>query len=87
MTDLANAAVTIATKAAGQYLKTHDLVADPATLDACLRSWCKIKIGEAIADAKAAIECNMPQVAESTFAATMSLAGIEAAKEAGFPKS
>jgi len=82
MDALADAAVVIAARGARQYLDVHKLKADPAALTACLKSWVKIKFPEALNDAKAAISAGMHAVAEQTFAATMRLAGIEAAKEA-----
>lgn len=85
MDKLADAAVMIAAQGARQYLDVHRLKADPAALTACLKSWVKAKFPEALNDAKAAISAGMAQMAEATFAATMKLAGIEAAKEAARP--
>lgn len=85
MDALADAAVMMAARGARQYLDTHKLTADPAALTACLKSWVKIKFPEALKDAKDAISAGMHQMAEATFAATMKLAGIEAAKEAARP--
>jgi len=81
--NLVTAACNLAMRGAGEYLRAHNLTADPTSLSACLRSWVKIKLPEALRDAREAIECNMHQAAEATFAATMVQAGIEAAKEAG----
>ena len=85
MDALADAAVMMAARGARQYLDTHKLTADPAALTACLKSWVKAKFPEALKDAKDAISAGMHAVAEQTFAATMRLAGIEAAKEAARP--
>ena len=74
-----------AMRAAVEYLRVHSLKADVDALLECLRSWCRIKLDEALRDAKEAIACNMMQVAMATFKATAAQAGIEAAKEAGFP--
>lgn len=82
---LGGAAAQIAMKAAAEYLHQHKLTAAPEALEGCLRSWCRIKFPEAMADAKAALDAHMDDIATQTFAATMALAGIEAAKEAGFP--
>jgi hypothetical protein len=82
MESLADAAVMMAARAARQYLDVHKLSADPGALTSCLKSWVKIKFPEALKDAKDAIAAGMHAVAEQTFAATMRLAGIEAAKEA-----
>ena len=83
---LADVAVQIAAQAARQYLSRHNLRADPSALRATLASWIKIKLPEALKDAREALDAGMGSVAESTFKATMASAGIEAAKEAGFPK-
>lgn len=77
----------IAAKAALDYLQTHGLEADRAALVECVMSWIKAKLPEAINDALDAFSVpGMERVGEATFAATMMQAGIEAAKEAGFPK-
>lgn len=80
---LIDAACRIAAKGAMEYLRVNHLTADNDVLSACLKSWVKAKWDEAMHDAKEALEANMGQVAESTFAAAMLQAGIEAAKEAG----
>jgi hypothetical protein len=85
MDDLGKAAATIAMRAAAEYLSAHGLKADTDDLTACLRSWIKAKLPEALADAKAALDCGMTEIATQTFGVTIALAGIEAAKEAGFP--
>lgn len=82
---LGKVAAEVAMGAAILYLKQHNLDADTGALAECLRTWCRIKLPEALRDAKEAIAAHMPQAAEATFRATMALAGIEAAKEAGFP--
>lgn len=74
-----------AMRAAAEYLRAHSLQADTRALCECIRSWIKIKLPEALRDAKEALDAGMGQVAETTFRASMALAGIEAAKEAGFP--
>jgi len=83
---LGGVAAEAAMRSAAEYLLHHDLTAEPSALCACLRSWIKIKLDEALRDAKQALEAHMPGAAEATFLASMRLAGIEAAKEAGFPK-
>jgi hypothetical protein len=75
----------IAIQGARDYLTTHGLTADNAKLAACLSSWMKIKFFEAMADAKAALDCGMTAVAMQTFSLTMRQAGIEAAREASNP--
>jgi hypothetical protein len=82
---LGDAAVACVLAGCREYLTKHNLTADPETLAACCRSWAKIKLPEALRDAKEAMACGMTQVAEQTFKATMVQAGIEAAKEAGVP--
>ena len=77
--------VVTAYKAANEYLTANSLKADAEALRLCIKSWCKIKLPEAIADAKSAFECGMDQIGTQTFLASFALAGIEAAKEAGQP--
>jgi len=77
--------VEIATQAAMRYLETHNLAADPDALASCLSSWVRTKLPEALSDAKEALEAGLTEYAELTYNATIVLAGIEAAKEAGFP--
>jgi hypothetical protein len=75
-----------AVRGAQQYLAAHHLKADSAALSACIMSWIKAKLPEAVNDAMDAFKIpGMEKIAEATFAATMVQAGIEAAKEAGFP--
>ena len=81
MTELIEVASRMAATGAREYLAAHKLQTEPNALAACLKSWIKIKLPEALADAKEALACHMGQVAEATFAATMMQAGIEAAKE------
>ena len=69
------------------YLVEHELQADNDALFACIKSWCKIKLPEAITDARAAYDRGMNQWGDKTFTATFVLAGIEAAKEVGMPTS
>jgi hypothetical protein len=85
-TTLADVAIQYVLRGAAQYLATHKLTATDSALAACCRAWAKIKLPEAMADAKEALACNMGSVAEMTFAASMTAAGIEAAKECGFPQ-
>jgi hypothetical protein len=69
-----------------EYLSRNNLkVVSPEALAECLHSWVKIKLPEALRDAKEALACNMGKVAEVTFASSMIQAGIEAAKEASIP--
>ncbi|MBC8868618.1 MAG: hypothetical protein H8E44_04340 [Planctomycetes bacterium] len=83
---LGTIAAKVAMRAAAEYVRVNDLkVLDYEAATACLKTWCKIKLPQALADAKAAIECNMHQIAEATFKATMAEAGIEAAKEFAWP--
>jgi hypothetical protein len=87
MNPLVEAACQVAMRAAASYLQAHNLRADDSALAACLRSHCKIALPAALHDAKEALDCGMGQAAEATFRASMALAGIEAAKEAGQPMS
>lgn len=81
----AQEAVTVAIRAAGEYLRAHNLKADNEALAACLRSWVKIKLPEALRDCKEAFDCGMTQIGIATFKASLAQAGIEAAKECGMP--
>jgi hypothetical protein len=79
---LATTAANIAARAAAEYLRQNNLTVDLDRLSACLKTQCKARIMEAIRDAKEALDANMAQAAQMTVAASMALAGIEAAKEA-----
>jgi hypothetical protein len=83
--ELAATACRIASQGAIEYLRVHGLTADMTALSECIRSWVKIKLPDALGDAREALACGMGHVAEQTFAASMMLAGIEAAKEASNP--
>src|SRR5260221_5393715 len=86
MKDLADAAIRMVIQGAKQYLEAHKLqpVSNEALAECC-KSWCKINLPEALADAKEAFACHMDRIAITTFQATMMGAGIEAAKEASVP--
>ena len=77
----------IAAQAAMRYLETHNLWADPDALASCLASWVRAKLPEALRDAKEALDAGLAEYAGMTYEATIVLAGIEAAKEAGFAAS
>ena len=77
----------IAAQAAMRYLETHNLAASPDALASCLTSWVRAKLPEALRDAREAVEAGMYEYGQITYQATMALAGIEAAKEAGFAAS
>ncbi len=62
------------------------LYAHPMALRSCLTSMVVIRLPQALQEAKETLDVHMDQVAEQTFAASMVLAGIEAAKEVGFPR-
>ena len=70
-----------------RYLETHNLTASPDTLASCLTSWVRAKLPEALRDAQEAVDAGLSEYGELTYKATIALAGIEAAKEAGFPAS
>ena len=74
-----------AMRSAANYLHQHKMTANVDALLECLRSWCKIQLPRALDDAKKAADCGMDEAAIATFTASMAIAGIEAAKEAGFP--
>jgi len=84
--NLGTLAAETAMRAAAEYVRANGLkVLDYEAATACIRSWCKIKLPEALAAAKAALDCHMDKVAEMTFKAIMAEAGIEAAKEFAWP--
>lgn len=84
MNDLAKVAMAAAQRAAVEWLRVHNQKADADALAECLAAMVKIRMPAALHDARQALECNMGKVAERTFLASMALAGIEAAKEAGY---
>jgi len=86
METLASVAVSTALKSAIRYMDVHNLDAVPEALSACIRSWVKIKLPEALRDAKQALDANMGNAAKQTFLLSMAQAGIEAAKEATHPR-
>lgn len=63
------------------YLKAHDLTADCGELSESLRRHVKACLDGALADIRDAAECGMHAIGVATFAASMRLAGIAAAKE------
>jgi hypothetical protein len=82
-TDLARVSEQIAAKAALEYLNAHSLKADTAILADCLNARIKAALPEAIRDAREAFRVpGMGKIADATFAASMALAGIAAAREA-----
>lgn len=79
---LVDAAVTIGTRAAAEWFRSHpEARRDDAAFAECLRANLKIRLPEALRDAKEAMDAGMSKIAETTFAATIALAGIDAAKE------
>lgn len=83
---LARTAVAAATKAAGIYLRQHNMEPDYDVLSERLRFHVKKDLDQAIVDSRDAIACGMQDAAMQTFLASMYLAGIKAAKETGTPK-
>jgi hypothetical protein len=84
--ELARIASETAMRAAAKYLAQRSLQAEGSVLCECIRAWVRIKLPEAFADAKRALEVGMGEAAQATFLASMAQAGIEAAKEVGEPK-
>lgn len=82
---LADAALTIAIRCSQEYMQRNRLTADPAALRECLAANVKLRLPEAIRDAREAFACHMQQVGVATFSATLTLAGIDAAKECALP--
>ena len=84
MSSLTKAAVTIAMKGAAEWANKNDIIIGDAGLDRLLellRLEVREALPEAYDDAKAALSAHMVEAAELTFAATMSIAGINAAKQ------
>lgn len=80
---LAMRVIEIATGAAADYFRSKQLdpkSVDPGVLADALKHYIKASWDEALKDAKDAMDANMRQVAEMTFAATFRVAGIAAAK-------
>jgi hypothetical protein len=85
VTDLLDYAFPVALLAAREYLAVHALQAHPQTLANSLKASIEAAFPAAIQDAKQAFDAGMGEIAIQTFKASMALAGIDAAKEAGFP--
>jgi len=78
---LADAAIVSAAEGARQMLDANNMKLDGyGLLTEYLREEVKASIGEALDDAKAAIEAGRASWAEPTFRATMKAAGVRAAK-------
>jgi hypothetical protein len=77
---LADAALEIAVKAAARHIKRNHLHVSDSCLCENLKVQIKAALPGALADAQAALACGMIAVAEQTFAASIALAGVEAAK-------
>ncbi len=83
VSELARTSIFLATTGATAFLKTREIsldLEDTVALNNAISVAVKDAIAEALADAKTAIDCGMIWVAEQTFAASMRLAGIAAAK-------
>lgn len=81
---LVKVAATISMKAAVAFLDKNKVTVPDSEINVLLRllkQHVESTIIEALEDAKLALEANMAQVAEQTFAASMTCAGIAAAKE------
>jgi hypothetical protein len=81
--NLGETAAKTAMVAAAEYLRVHKLVCkDYAAAAECIKSHIKMRLDQAMKDA---LECGMDAIAAATFTASMAEAGIEAAKEFGWP--
>lgn len=79
--NLADAAVMIAARGAAEYIRKHWHGLPPQSdLLPLLKEEVKAAIPQALDDAKQALEAHMTEAAEQTFAASMVIAGIAAAK-------
>jgi len=80
---LATTAANIAMAAAAKVVqgKTHEpkLERELNSLLDFIRFEVRARLDEALDDAKEAIDCNMPEIAKATFAASMRIAGTTAA--------
>ena len=83
--ELADVAVRVAIRGAKEYLTSHGLTADTASLALSLKAMVKMRFPEAVRDASAAFDAGMIKAGEATFIASMVLAGIDAAKESANP--
>ncbi len=82
----AQIAADTAMRAAAEYIRVHGLkVLDYDAATACLKTYVKTRLLQALLDAREAFEAGMGAVAQQTFLASMRLAGIEAAKEFAWP--
>lgn len=85
--NLGTIAAETAMRAAAEYIRRNNLkVCDYEAATQCIRDYCKTRLPFALDAAKEAFDCGMNQIGEATFLAEMRLAGIEAAKEFGFPQ-
>lgn len=73
-------AANVAMKAAAEYIRTNKLTVDIDAVVESLKTHVKAALGPAMDDAREAYKAGMMSVAEQTFMASMSLAGIEAVK-------
>jgi hypothetical protein len=77
--DLASVAADITMNSAAAYINRNNMkVLDYKVATEVMRDFCKRAVIEALDDAKAAIKCGMTQVAEVTFRASMTKAGLDA---------
>lgn len=84
VTRLVDSAVTVAIRAAREWLAQHPEVQlkDWSMFSDALRASLKSHLPQALDDAKAALAAGMPEVAQQTFFASAALAGIDAIKTA-----
>lgn len=84
MNELADRAVTMAARGAFAWMREHgyDARAYINELTAALRTSVKAALPAALDDMKKALESRMDDAAELTFALSMGLAGVEAARTA-----
>lgn len=85
---LAEFARNAAIRAAREYLDHHGLEADSSALADRIAAEVRAAWAEAMDDAREALQCpNGEVMAQTTFGASMALAGIAAAKQVGKPKA
>ena len=79
--DLLGAALTVARRAAGDYMAHHHLQVDAEALDQSVVSHCKAQLPTSLRTAAKLSDLGLTAWVEVEFAADMALAGIHAAQD------
>ncbi|MGA2253049.1 MAG: hypothetical protein ABSG53_00170 [Thermoguttaceae bacterium] len=83
--NLPKLAIVIAIRGAQEWLRSNRQEADECALYECCKSWARAKFPQAVKEAREAFDAGHADLALATFDASMIEAGVEAAKEAGWP--